>query len=354
VDEWAPWLDPQFPEPAEPGELRWYAVVPGEKGQEGRLEWRRSGEPFANQKGEIITPRSRTFIPALLQDNPILYATGYLSVLQSMPEPLRSQMLYGDFSAGVMDDSWQVIPTAWVYAAQKRWQATPPGPLDCLGVDVAYGGADSTVIVPRHGSWFARPRKTQGEATDSGPKAAALVMRDHQGRATVNVDGIGYGASCCDSLKEYPGMRDLVHALNVAKSCERTDKTGKFRLTNLRTALYWTMREALDPETGDNLALPPGPEVVADLCSARYQLRASGIAVESKDDIKKRIGRSPDVGDGIVLARWETSSSSGWKSPLQVAAQLRERNLPKHDAKAAGLAAGRRFGLIPAVKEMSL
>ena len=51
------------------------------------------------------------------------------------------------------------------------------------------------------------------------------------------------------------------------------------------------------------VALPPGNEVMADLCSARYQPLANGIVqVESKDDIKKRLGRSPDVGDAILLA----------------------------------------------------
>ena len=35
-----------------------------------------------------------------------------MATLQSLPEPLRSQMLYGDFNAGTEDDSMQVIPTA--------------------------------------------------------------------------------------------------------------------------------------------------------------------------------------------------------------------------------------------------
>jgi hypothetical protein len=45
-----------------------------------------------------------------------------VNTLQSLPEPLRSQMLYGDFRAGVQDDPWQVVPTAWVEAAMARWK----------------------------------------------------------------------------------------------------------------------------------------------------------------------------------------------------------------------------------------
>jgi hypothetical protein len=68
---------------------------------------------------------SRTFIPSRVSDNPYLMGTGYMTQLQSLPEPLRSQMLYGDFKAGVQDDPWQVIPTAWVEAAMRAGSALP-------------------------------------------------------------------------------------------------------------------------------------------------------------------------------------------------------------------------------------
>jgi hypothetical protein len=41
---------------------------------------------------------------------------------------------------------------------------------------------------------------------------------------------------------------------------------------------------------------------MADLTSAKWQMRQNGVQVEPKEDIVKRIGRSPDVGDAIVLA----------------------------------------------------
>jgi hypothetical protein len=76
-----------------------------------------------------------------------------------------------------------------------------------------------------------------------------------------------------------------------------------YQMRNVRAEYYWQMREALDPERGVNLALPPGNEILADLCAARYTDLAQGvIQIESKDDIKKRLGRSPDVGESILLA----------------------------------------------------
>ena len=50
---------------------------------------------------DVIQPKSRTFIPARVTDNPYYTDSGYVATLQSLPEPLRSQMLYGDFRAGI-------------------------------------------------------------------------------------------------------------------------------------------------------------------------------------------------------------------------------------------------------------
>ena len=87
----------------------------------------------------------------------------------------------------------------------------------------------------------------------------------------------------------------------------------------MRAEYHWKMREALDPERGNNIALPPGNEVLADLCSMRYKLLAGGIGtdkppvvqIEAKEDIKARLGHSPDVGEALMLANLE-SNTSGW------------------------------------------
>jgi hypothetical protein len=167
----------------------------------------------------------------------------------------------------------------------------------------AYGGADATVVAPRYGPWFGPLKKYHGRATDSGPKAAHLVLREHDGAAKVHVDAIGYGASCYDCLRDQLGK--LAVAVNVAAACEEFDGTRKYHLTNVRTAMYWRLREALDPESGDDLMLPPDPELLADLTAARFEVRASGIAVEAKEKIKERLGRSPDCADAVALALYQ-------------------------------------------------
>jgi hypothetical protein len=68
--------------------------------------------------------------------------------------------------------------------------------------------------------------------------------------------------------------------------------------------MLWRLRESLDPEHGDDLQLPPDPELLADLTAARFEVRASGIIVEAKEKIKERLGRSPDCADAVALAHY--------------------------------------------------
>ncbi len=305
---WAAWLDPKHPNPARPGELRWYATIAGKD-----VECAEGNSPII-QDGETIYPRSRTFIPARLEDNSYLADSGYLTVLQALPEPLRSQMLYGDFSAGIEDDPWQVIPTEWVKLAMARWEASPQPvyALSALGVDVARGGRDQTIIAPRYGNWFGPLAKYLGSETPNGPVVAGLVLSHLQGvpDCEVNIDVIGVGGSVYDSLKGMDLRNILVTGVNVAERANGTDKSGRLRFINQKAEIMWKFREALDPVTGDNISLPPDSELLADLTAPKWLLRTNGIQVESKPDVKKRIGRSPDNGDAVLLAFWGSYSGS--------------------------------------------
>jgi len=312
IEYWGPWLNPEHPNPAEPGELRWFTRIDGvdtevDGAEPFELEIERGGQTIV----ETIYPRSRTFIPARIDDNPIYLATGYKSVLQSLGEPLRSQLLYGDFGIGLDDDQWQVIPTEWVRLAQKRWEdihtlcealgtERPDVAQRALGVDVAYGGQDQTVIAPLYGNYVDRLIKYPGTATPDGPTTAKYVLDAHEPGAKIYIDGVGYGASAYDQLKAVKGVT-VISVNNGSKSTMR-DKSGMFEFVNLRSETFWKFREMLDPESGENIALPPDRELRVDLCTPRYKLQGGKYAVESKEDIKKRIGRSTDCGDAVLLA----------------------------------------------------
>jgi hypothetical protein len=317
VEFFGPWLDDTHPDPAEPGELRWFATIKGKdfevpdarhfvlaEDQVTRIYKFDPRDYRGKDKTKIIKPMSRTFIPSRITDNPYLFDTGYMAMLQALPEPLRSQMLDGDFKAGMTDSQWQVIPTAWVDAAQARWKPKDVLPeQDSLGVDVARGGEDETTIAARYGRWYDKLKVYPGTSTPDGQTVATYALMANRDRAPIHIDVIGVGSSPYDMLRE---RKVQVIGVNVAEKALGTDKSGRLRFMNLRSELWWMMREALDPANNKGIALPPDARLKADLCAPTWKLQGSTIQVESRDEIKKRIGRSVDRGSAVILAQLTT------------------------------------------------
>lgn len=308
IKYFAPWLDKKHPNRAEPGELRLFTTIAGEdiETEDDRPFVLFGGEqvfdfdPADFSPEEIVEPKSRTFIPSKVSDNPYYMRTGYIATVQAMPEPLRSQMLYGDFEAGMEDDKWQVIPTAWIEAAMDRWQSRArKGQMDSMGVDPAMGGSDKFVIARRHGTWFDDLLVIPGKDVPDGPTGAGLCIAARRDQAPIHIDVIGWGSSTYDFLNS-----NDVHAVKIngaSKSFEVSRDAG-MRFANLRAELVWRMREALDPAAKDPLALPDDADLLADLAAYRYKVTTLGILIGSKEDMIKEIGRSPDKGDAACYA----------------------------------------------------
>lgn len=322
IDFFAPWLDKKHAlYPTTPGKLRYVYVDP----TTGKDVWIGDDNPnvFVLVGGqrvydfdpthyrpeEIVKPESRTFVPSRITDNPFLVSTGYMAQLQALPEPLRSQMLLGDFEAGMQDDPWQVIPTAWIEAAMARWrERSPRGEMLSMGVDVARGGRDSTVIATRHKTpetvnWYDRLKLYPGRETPNGNVVAGLVIGEARDSTPMHLDVIGVGASPFDVLNS---SGQPVYGINVSEKATTTDKSGRLRFFNLRSQLWWQMREDLDPTNDAGVALPPDPELAKELAAPRWSLSGMTIQVESREDIVQRVGRSPDRASAVVLARMDT------------------------------------------------
>lgn len=297
IKYWAPWLDDTHPNPAKPGELRWFTTMGGED-----VEVDGPGPHLVD--GELIRARSRTFIPAALQDNPDLAATNYGSVLAALPEELRRAYRDGDFSVGLRDADFQVIPTQWIVAAQARWQPRPPTGvmMTAMGFDPAGGGSDHAALAYRYGGWIGELVAVKGQDTADGSSMAALLMKHRRDNAAVVVDmGGGYGGAV--SLRLQDNGIEPVKFNGAVASAART-KDGSLGFVNKRAEAWWKLREELDPDQpgGSVVAIPPDPELRADLAAPTWSLKVNGILVESKDELRKRLGRSPGKGDAVVYA----------------------------------------------------
>lgn len=315
IEYFAPWLDDKHPNPAKPGEIRWFTTL---RGKDVECQ---TADPFVMFKGEpvydfdpaefsaekVITPRSRTFVPSRVTDNYFYVRSGYIQTLQSLPEPLRAQMLEGDFNAGVEDDPWQVIPTAWIDAAMARWKPREvKGEMDSIGADPAAGGDDNMVIARRHGTWFDEPLRIPGREIPqerAGPIAASHILLARKDRAPSHVDVIGWGLSCVNFLTANDAQ---VVAVNFANGTIERTRDGKLGFFNMRAQVIWRMRETLDPENPTPAALPPDPKLKADLASYKWELRPGGIFILPKEQQKKLLGRSPDDGDAYCMGNMAT------------------------------------------------
>lgn len=300
LKRWAAWLDPNHPNPAAPGELRWYTTGKEDK----EIEVDGPGPHIIN--GEEVIARSRTFIPAKLSDNPDLAASGYAATLAALPAELRAAYRDGKFDAALKDGAFQTIPTAWVRAAQDRWDERPPQgvPMCCMGVDVAQGGQDQTVIARRYDGWYAPLLAVPGKTTPDGGSVAGLVISHRRDAATVVIDmGGGYGGAAYEWLRE---NHVEVKGYKGAEAGPGRTIEGQLKFANRRSRAYWRFREALDPgqPQGSPIMLPTDPELVADLTAPTFKVGPQGIQVEPKDMLIKRLGRSPDRGDAVVMA-WE-------------------------------------------------
>jgi hypothetical protein len=323
IKHWAPWLDPVHPRPALPGELRWFVVGPNGQDIEvdgpGAYEYqyndRRDFTGVARctprQSLDVFEARSRTFIPAKLDDNPDQNTAHYRGNLAGMPDELRAAYREGNFQAALKDDAFQVIPTAWIDAAQKRWTSRPPREqMTAIGVDVAQGGENETVAAPRYGGWYGPLECKPGKECQEGSDVCAMIVRVRRNNCPVIVDcGGGWGAAAVGAM-ERNGIAAVAYLGN--KPSTGTTKDGRMRFYNKRAEDWWRLREELDPdqEFGSAIALPPGADVKADLAAPRWELTPRGIKIEDKGEIIKRLGRSNDKGDAIVLAMNEGAKAA--------------------------------------------
>lgn len=299
IDYWAPWLDPNYlGVRPKIGELRYY--ITDQNGKTYEVE----SHERVKYNGRFYEPKSRTFIPSSVRDNIYYEGTGYEAQLAMLPDELRAKFLDGDFTAGIVTDPQQLIPRSWVELAQARWKArTPPTrPYTSLGVDVARGGKDEMITAPCTGNYVHPLITFPVNVHKSGISAARALanLMTHKG-TIANIDLLGVGGSVVDHLELLrPGK---VQPMNASESPgEVTDKSGLLTFVNCRSYWHWKVREMLDPVTGQDIALPPDPELLRQLCAIKWKSLRSGIQIEAKDEIKKRLGRSPDHADAVIYA----------------------------------------------------
>jgi len=287
----------------------------GENGRTGRLEYP-PARVFATCNPHLGWVKHRwidkqlpnhRFIPSKVWDTieaghlPREYGQQLLETWADNPDWIR-RYLEGDWESVV--DFESIFPSPQLLAATKR--EVPPTEPVVLGVDVAAWGDDKTVFVLRRGyKADILLVKSHQDTMATVRQAAMLYDRFHP--EMINIDSIGTGQGPCDRLIEmgYP----VTPMIGGAKPAD-----GRF--LNERAENYWGLRKLLMKGL---IQLPDDSKLINEMGSIKYLISGNGrtIQVESKQDIKKRLGHSPDYTDALVYAfagagsEWETSALVG-------------------------------------------
>jgi hypothetical protein len=218
---------------------------------------------------------------------------------------LYQNRVLGEFYAGEEDS---VVPLSWVEAAVERWHEWSlagkhdPGTPHTVGVDVARSGTDKTCMAIRQGHVITEIRAyTHNDTMVTAGRVQGILENDPSMTAIVDVVGVGGGV--VDRLRE---QGNRVQAFAGSARSRNRDRTGELGFINTRAAAWYNLREILDPTFGSIICLPPDDDLLGDLTAPKAGEPQSGgkIKIESKDEIKKRIGRSTDYGDAVVQAFW--------------------------------------------------
>ena len=157
-----------------------------------------------------------------------------------------------------------------------------------MGIDAARFGDDRWSICRRQGKMWFPPKALSGVRTE---EVAAVAMKEYlefQADA-VFVDGTGgYGAGLIDALR-----LANVPVIEVQFGGNAMDN----RYANIRAEMWFEMSK----EVKGGAALPNLPELVKELTAPTYMFTGGKFQLEAKEQIKSRLGFSPDIADGYAL-----------------------------------------------------
>lgn len=224
----------------------------------------------------------------------------------------------GEFSTDAIDT---LIPLRWIELANERWvlaNGKGVGPVS-WGCDPARMGLDQTTLCRMVGNVVEKILYFSQQDT---MKTVQAIVAAVDKTTPVAIDSGGLGAGIFDRCREL-GLNVIgVNASEAARNdYEKRDKSDQVAFLNMRSYLWWNLRARLDPDGDDPIALPIDDKLTGDLCAPSWWLNSSGkIQIESKDDLREKLGRSSDSADGVALAvyaarkGWSMSDLARWGS----------------------------------------
>ena len=163
-----------------------------------------------------------------------------------------------------------------------------------VGVDPARFGDDATAICFRRGRQAYKVKAYRKKTVVEIANIVAAIINEYR-PVRVNIDIGGLGAGVFDILVDR-GYQDIVRAVNFGEKAQDQERYG-----NRRAEMWNRLNEWLNAEMPVSLIDDDGLLLI-DLTAPEKRFdRLGRLLLEPKEDIKKRIGRSTDVGDALAL-----------------------------------------------------
>jgi len=213
----------------------------------------------------------------------------------------------------------QVFSLDDIQAAHNRYLdgfKITPGMVVQMGVDVARFGVDENVVYENWGGYVKHPHTWSGLSTvDTANKIWSIVTdavaeaKKHkkQIRVRLLIDEGGIGGGVVDQLRD--SILPTVNApwFELVPIQFGGSPSNGIRFVNKRAEMYYTAKDTIK-----TVAVAPDDRLDRELLEHKYRIDNSGrIVIESKDSIKKRLGRSPDRADAFVMAIYRGELGGG-------------------------------------------
>jgi len=203
----------------------------------------------------------------------------------------------------VRDIKQTVVPFGWSMRCATREAEEPNTDGDVeLGVDVGSGG-DESVIIERRGRWVGRMWTSRHD--DPMQLVGEIIKAQAESEATaIKIDAIGVGWAIAGRVSEVLDEAGIDCAVHAVKVSESSDEPHKY--ANLRSQIWWEIGRENSRTGGWDLTefakTDEGLQTINELSAPKYRIDSSGrTRVELKEDTKKRLGRSPDHADALLL-----------------------------------------------------
>lgn len=197
-----------------------------------------------------------------------------------------------------------VIPLAWLkrcmVGRDEPWPENDLVPVE-FGVDVGAGG-DLTVVYERRGRVAGRKWSAHTPDPADALELVLAALGEAPECSAIKLDSIGVGWALCGMLEM--AFADMGGAPKICPVNVSTSALNPERFPLLRDQLWWEIgREFCRDAVWDLSSLDETTQ--AQLIAPQYRHFGGRVKIEKKDDTKKRLGRSPDDADALLLAYYD-------------------------------------------------